>query len=95
MEETCTTCYHHYHNKHTMTICRHALMCNDHDKWEPYTNGDWIRTASNEDLAQFLCSVSDCSICAAYWKCSKENVYNEYGYEMWLNDRKESEDESK
>lgn len=95
MEKTCNTCFHYYHNKHTNSICRHALMCNKHDKWEPYTNGDWIRTASDDELAEFLCKttgngMTQCGTCIAADYCT----FNHTGYADWLKKRKESDDES-
>ena len=81
MEKKCTTCYHHYHNKHTMTICRHALMCNNHDKWEPYTNGDWIRTANDDELARFLTHVA------------KFVISDDNHFKWWVQERKENDDE--
>ena len=93
MEKTCKTCYHYYHNKHTHTICRHALMCDKHNKWEPYTNGDWLRTANDEELAEFLCNIvhHGCKHCIADGVCKSTSI----GFNNWLEIRKEIEDESR
>ena len=92
MEKKCTTCYHYYHDKHTHTICRHALMCNQHDKWESYTNGDWIRTSNDEELAQFLCNIlkRGCGLCIADDWCE----WGHNGFIDWLQERKVENHES-
>ena len=88
MERTCTTCYHHYHSKHTNTICRHTLMCNQYDKWEPYTNGDWIRTMSDKELADFLSKLGiECRKCTQHPVCRDD-------FETWVQEHKEDSDES-
>ena len=79
IEKKCTTCYHNHHNKHTVAVCRHALMCHEHDKWIPCTNGDYIRQMNNEDLAGFLCDISEnggetgCLSCIATTLCSMKS----------------------
>ena len=94
MEKHCETCYHHYHNKHTNTICRHALMCDKHDKWEPYTNGDWIRTINNEELARFLCKLSGHYTCDNGYCIAKDYCHGgSDAFYQWLNEAKEDEDE--
>ena len=91
MRKSCETCYHHYHNKHTLTICRHALKCDDHCMWQPYTNADWLRTIRDEKLARFLCSVTaDCDECIVSSMCEKGNN----GFSRWLDKRREDESES-
>ena len=84
IEKTCNTCYHYYHNKHTVAVCRHALMCHEHDKWEPCTNGDYIRNCMNdEELVTFLCETSTCQgDCPVRYKCTCENN----GYKAWINE---------
>ena len=80
IEKKCTTCYHNYHNKHTVAVCRHALMCHGHDKWIPCTNGDYIRQMTDCELAEFLClcQISDngdegCEYCFATAYCSQDH----------------------
>ena len=67
IEKTCKTCYNLYHYKHTNSLCMHALMCHDHDKWRLCTNGDYIRHClDDEALSAFLCSLTEnCDNCPA------------------------------
>ena len=92
MDKNCTTCFNHYHNKHTNSICNMALRCDGHSLWEPYTNADWIKTANIAELSEFLCNVGDiCPACIAKEYCS----VGDNGFTNWLKERKVDEDESK
>lgn len=53
-KEYCT-CYHHHHKHNDNIKCDHMLMCHDHDKWIPCTNGDYIRSMNDEELGRWLC----------------------------------------
>lgn len=38
-------------------------FCHLHDEFPPYTNADKIRDMNNEELAKFLCEITDCGSC--------------------------------
>lgn len=85
IEKSCKTCYHQYHNRHTNTMCRHTLMCHDHGKWIPCTNGDYIRQMDDKGLSRFLCNISckgndGCYNCIAMGNC----YMSTNGFAEWI-----------
>lgn len=83
MDKNCTTCYHNYHGKHTNNLCPHTLMCHEHDKWIPCTNGDYLRNVMTDaDIAQYMCNRQDgCRGCGVYELCEQDGD----GFIKWLN----------
>lgn len=81
IEKSCTTCYHNYHKGHTNKQCPHILMCHDHDKWIPCTNGDYLRSMGDEELGKFLCDRFHCTTgCLGFELCK----YGNNGIKTWL-----------
>lgn len=89
LEKTCKTCYHSYHNKHTNNICSHTLMCHNHDKWIPFTNGDYLRSMTDEELGRLLCNRFRCTPdCLGYESCE----YGKNGIRAWLGEPVKEDD---
>lgn len=90
LEKSCKTCYHNYHKGHTNNKCPHILMCHNHDKWIPLTNGEYLRSMSDDELVWFLCGRFECtSGCIGYEHCE---IGGKNGIRAWLGEPVKEDD---
>lgn len=82
IQKECWTCYHHHHKHNDNIKCNHTLMCHEHDKWIPCTNGDYLRNVmTDEEIAKYLCDRQDgCMSCMVYDMCESDAD----GFIKWL-----------
>lgn len=72
MRKDCHTCKHELFDK----CCNDCLYGDPPSNWEaasyyvPDTNVEKIRSMSDEQLAEFLCSFADCHACPAMGECN-------------------------
>lgn len=77
----CWTCYHHHHKNNDNIKCNHTLMCHEHDKWIPCTNGDFLRMMSDGKLGKWMCDHNRCNTdCVGMAMCGNGNN----GIVKWL-----------
>lgn len=81
----CTSAECPYNEGKEAPICPAAIGCAGY-KEKKQTNGDRIRSMTDEELAEFLCDISDCYLdsCPMYKECNSED-----GKLKWLQEESE------
>ena len=77
------------HNCHKDALkCETGHMCGENcPEHEPMTNADRIRSMSDEELAEFICAVSDDDEGAKMVECHYFPAYSIYDILEWLNEK--------
>ena len=79
----CETCFFKFHKKYDGYYCEKFTVCNNGDKYKPYTNGDMIRQMDDNRLAEFLCDAFDFACnenCIAHENCR----FGHNGFKQWV-----------